>query len=110
MARKLLPGHLPLDDDTLDRFSVGPDKKLYIDDEKLVTQDLFEAFKTAGWKLKVGAFIVGLTGVLLALASVSNQVLEWNDRYCWEPRFYSLASKCAGVDKAADAVPVAPRP
>ncbi len=43
MAHTLLPGHVPLNDETMDRFSVGPDKNLYLDDKKVVTQDLFQS-------------------------------------------------------------------
>lgn len=98
MARTLLPGHKPLNSETLDRFSVGPDNKLYIDGKKLVTLDLFESFKKAGWLGKTVASIAGVAAFLVAVGTVANLMLEWNDRYCLEPQFYSSASKCLNTE------------
>ena len=101
MAHPLPKDHVPLDDDTLDRFSVGPDHNLYLDGEKVVTFDLFESFRRAGWRVKAGALIAGLAAFFVAVATLVNFALQWNDRYCWAPRLLSLDTKCPQMNKGA---------
>jgi hypothetical protein len=95
MANEIPEGHTPLNAETLGRFSVGPDKHLYLDGAKIMTFDPFESFKRAGWVGKAVATIGGLAAFVLAISNISNIILQWNDRYCWAPRYYSLESKCA---------------
>lgn len=84
MARKLklLPGHSPMNDDTMDRLSVGPDNNIYIDNKKVITQDFFDAFKRASrtWQIVAGiGALVTFTGSVLGLIATFFVI---NDRVC----------------------------
>jgi hypothetical protein len=102
MAHTLLPGHVPLNDTTMDRFSIGPDNNLYLDDKKVVTQDLFQSFKNAGRVVKTVTFLVAVAAFLSSATTSIDTLLKLNDRYCWQPRFYSSEAKCSAQKTSTD--------
>jgi hypothetical protein len=102
MAHTLLPGHVPLNDETMDRFSIGPDNNLYLDDKKVVTQDLFQSFKNAGRVVKTVTFLVAVATFLSSATTSVDTLLKLNDRYCWQARFYSSKAKCSAQKTNAE--------
>lgn len=100
MARtvKLPEGHTALTPADMDRFSVGPDKKLYLDNERVATKSLFERPMA-----RVLAVVTAGVTILGGAAVLADTVLAMNDRYCWWAGLYSRETQCS--DTAASKAP-----
>ncbi len=50
--------------------------------------------------MKTVTFLVAAATFLSSATTSVDTLLKLNDRYCWEPRFYSSETKCAGAQKS----------
>lgn len=104
---ELPKGHTALTPADMNRFSVGPDRKLYLDNERVATKTLFER--------PIARVIAGVTAgvtILGGAALLADTVLTMNDRYCWWPSLYSREAHCSDTtaSKASDPASQPPAP